>query len=143
MDPFADPARAARIEIERLHAFIEGWFRGTMPKDRFADGFANWLHTGFENIQPSGKVLSRADLLDPIRDAHGANPDFGITIREVRLLGAWPEARLIHASYIEAQTGARNSAPDNDRRSTVLFEVPVQRMIWRHLQETHLPPGDT
>ncbi|MEO1490767.1 MAG: hypothetical protein AAFV19_01265 [Pseudomonadota bacterium] len=138
-DIFTNPAQAARTEIERLHAFIEGWFRGTMPKDTFAQGFANRLHAGFENVQPSGAVLSRADLLDPIRDAHGRNPDFRIKIRDVRLLGAWPEAKLIQASYIEAQTGARNSAADNDRRSTVLFESPLGRLIWRHLHETAVP----
>lgn len=136
---FDDPARAARAEVERLHAFIEGWFRGTMPKDTFATGFANRLHAGFENIQPSGKVLSRADLLDPIREAHGSNPEFRIEIRELRLLGAWPEAKILQATYVEAQFGARNSDPRNDRRSTVLFEAPLGRLIWRNLQETAVP----
>lgn len=138
-DIFTNPAQAARAEIERLHAFIESWFRGTMPKDTFAEGFANRLHTGFENIQPSGDVLSRADLLDPIRDAHGANRDFRIEIRDVRLLGVWPETNLLQATYIESQSGARNSDARNDRRSTVLFEAPLGRLIWRHLQETAVP----
>ena len=140
-DIFTNPAQAARAEIERLHAFIEGWFRGTMPLDTYAQGFANRLHAGFENIQPSGKVLTRAELLDPIREAHGANPAFRIEIRDVRLLGAWPEVNLIHASYVEVQSGARNSADRNDRRSTVMFEAPLGRLIWRHIQETDLPLG--
>lgn len=141
MDPFADPAKAAPAEIEDLHVFIESWFRGTVPTDRFAEDFSDRLHPAFENIQPSGKTLSRADLLEPIRAAYGVNPDFRIQIRDVRLLGAWPADRLIHASYVEAQSGARNSEPDNDRRSTVLFEVSQDRLVWRHLQETALPLG--
>lgn len=136
----ANPLAAARAEIERLHAFIEGWFRGDPAADRFAEGFANRLHTGFENIQPSGRVLTRGALLDPIRSARGTNPDFRIEIEDVRLLGAYPDARLVHATYVEAQFGARNTTPsDNRRRSTVLFEQPFNRLIWRHLQETALP----
>lgn len=136
----AEPLAAARAEIERLHAFIEGWFRGELAEDRFAEGFANRLHTAFENIQPSGRVLSRGELLDPIRAARGANPEFRIEIEDVRLLGAYRDARLIHATYIESQFGARNTTPaDNRRRSTVLFEQPVNRLVWRHLQETALP----
>ncbi|MEM1130986.1 MAG: DUF4440 domain-containing protein [Pseudomonadota bacterium] len=127
----------ATDEIVRLHRFIEGWFQGGIPEDRFDPDFADALHPDFENIQPSGKVLPRSALLDPIRAAKGANPDFRITIEEPRLLGTWPAAGLILATYVEHQTGARNSAPDNRRRSTVLFETGP-RLMWRHLQETGL-----
>lgn len=123
----------ATDEIVRLHQVIDGWFRGDLASDRFDVEFADALHPEFENIQPSGQVLAKADLLDPIRTARGANPDFRITIEEPRLLGIWPG--LILAGYVEHQTGARNSAGDNRRRSTVLFETG-DRLIWRHLQET-------
>lgn len=131
MDAFG----AAQNEVVRLHHVIEGWFRGTVPADRFDPDFADALHPDFENIQPSGQVLTRADLLEPIRARHGDNPDFRITIEEPRLLGDWP--RLILFGYVEHQTGARASAADNRRRSTVLFEAGP-RLIWRHLQETGL-----
>lgn len=123
-------------EIIRLHDVISGWFRGDLPAARFDPDFADALHPGFENIQPSGAVLSRADLVDPIRAAHGTNPDFRITIEHPRVIATWPG--LILATYVEYQTGARNSAPMNRRRSTVLFETGP-RLIWRHLQETGLP----
>ncbi len=132
----ADLLAAATAEIVRLHDVIEGWFTGRLAVDRFEPDFADALHPPFENIQPSGLVSSRADLLDALRAAHGANPDFRITIEEPRLLAVYP--RLILAGYIEAQTGARNSAPENRRRSTVLFETG-DRLLWRYLQETALP----
>lgn len=131
-----NPEQLAIDEVVRLHKVIDGWFRGDLAADRFEPDFADALHPDFENIQPSGLVRSKASLLDPIRAAHGANPDFQIVIEEPRLLGAWPG--LILATYVEFQTGAKNSAADNRRRSTVLFETG-ERLIWRHLQETGLP----
>ena len=132
----ADPFTTATAEIVRLHDVIEGWFNGRLAQDRFEPDFADALHPEFENIQPSGLVSSRDEILGAIRAAHGANPDFRITIEQPRLLAVYPG--LILAGYIEAQTGARNSPPENRRRSTVLFETG-DRLIWRYLQETALP----
>ena len=127
----------ATREIVRLHDFISGWFRGEIASDRFEAEFADALHDSFENIQPSGDVLSKADLLDPIRDAHGANPDFRISIETPQLIAEY--ADQIVMTYVEFQQGARNSNPENRRRSTVLFERETDRLIWRHLQETGMP----
>ena len=135
-DPGVDPLVAATAEIVRLHDVIQKWFRGEIAAERFDPDFADALHADFENIQPSGIVRTKADLLDPIRAAHGANPEFRITIEEPRLIAVWPG--LILAGYIEAQTGARNSVAENRRRSTVLFETG-DRLVWRHLHETGLP----
>ena len=130
-----DPFTLAETEIVRMHDTIAGWFRGDLAEDRFEPDFADVLHAEFENIQPSGEVLSKQDLLGPIRAAHGMNPDFRIEIEEPRLIATWPG--LILATYVEFQSGARNSAPENRRRSTVLFETGP-RLVWRHLQETGL-----
>ncbi len=127
----------ATREIVRLHDFISGWFRGEIATDRFQPDFADALHDAFENIQPSGVVLSKADLLDPIRAAHGTNPDFRITIEAPRRVAEYPGQIVM--TYVEFQQGARNSSPENRRRSTVLFETGAERLIWRHLQETGLP----
>jgi len=126
-----------RAEIVRLHDFFTGWFSGALPHDAFEDGVAARLHAGFENVQPAGKVLTRAVLLDSLRGAHGSNPDFRIEIRDTRLLGDWPDCGLVLATYIEAQFGARNTTPsDNLRRATVLFERNPDHLIWRHVHET-------
>ena len=132
-----DPLTAATEEIDRLHQVIEGWFRGTLAPDRYEPDFVDALHPDFECIQPSGALLSRADLVGGMQQAHGTNPDFRITIEAPRLIATWPG--LILAGYIEAQTGARNSAPENRRRSTALFTTGP-RLLWRHLQETGLDP---
>ena len=132
-----DPFEQAKDEIERLHRVIDSWFRGELPADRFDAEFADALHPQFENIQPSGLVRSKSELIEPIRAAHGVNPDFRIEIEEPRLIATWPG--LILATYVEFQSGARNSEPQNRRRSTVLFETGGPRPIWRHLQETGLP----
>ena len=128
------PQDAATTEIERLHDFISGWFRGELPHDSFDAGFADVLHDAFVNVQPSGEVLTRADLLDPIRKAYGVNPDFRIAIEEPSVIAEYPGA--VVATYVEFQQGARNSMPENRRRSMVLFENSGDRLIWRHLQET-------
>ncbi len=127
---------SATAEIERLHDVIAGWFRGEIAADRFDPDFAAALHPEFEIVEPSGRRSTREALLDPIRAAHGANPDFRIAIEEPRLLGTWPGLAL--ATYVEFQTGARNSAPENRRRSTALFAEVGGRWLWRHLHETAL-----
>ena len=127
---------AAIVEIERLHEFISGWYRGEYALDAFEAGFADALHPQFVNIQPSGAILAKAELTGPIRDAHGRNPDFRITIEEPQVVVEYPG--VVVATYIELQQGARNSAPVNRRRSTVTFETGPGRLVWRHLQETGL-----
>ena len=139
-DPFDDPAAAATAEIERLHVFFVGWFRGTLAPEAYDTDFLDHVHPEFEYVMPAGRLLTRTETAESMRGAHGTNPDFDIEIRSPRLLGAFPEARLIHATYDEWQTGAKNSTPpDNLRRSTVLFQVENDRLLWRHIHETALP----
>ncbi len=135
----SDPDAAATAEIERLHRVFEGWFQGTLPPAAFDTELVAVLHPEFEMAMPSGEVVSRAGV-EEMRAAHGSNPAFRIEIHEPRLLGAYPAAGLIHAQYVEAQFGARNTTPaDHRRRSTVLFELGGPHgLLWRHLHETLL-----
>jgi len=128
-------------EIEALHAFISQWFRGELERaeDVYQSGFADRLAVRLVNIQPSGQVLRRADLLDPIEAAHAANPEFRISISDVNLRFVSDDQKLIQATYVEHQTGARNTTPpDNDRISTVLFvrDPATDNLTWLHLHET-------
>jgi hypothetical protein len=132
-----DDFNRALAEVVRLHDFLGAWFRGELADDHFEPNFANVLHPDFENVQPAGVTLTRSDLLEPIRAGRGASPDFQITIDAPRLLGTWP--RLILFQYIECQTGALASAPENRRLSTVLFEAGSKLLIWRYLTEIGLP----
>lgn len=132
-----DAFEKARVEVERLHDFIAAWFRGELDKDRFEPDFAEVLHPEFENVQPAGVTLKLDELLNSIQNAHGVNPDFQITIEAPRLLGTWQD--LILFQYVEYQTGARASAPENRRLSTALFEVKDGKLVWRYLTENGLP----
>jgi hypothetical protein len=139
-----------RVEIEVLHDFFTGWCNGTLPAtdEIFAHGLADHLHPDFEIVLPSGTVHDRDGILTPVRQAWGTNPEFRTGTRDVRVLGQWPYgesgresgAGLVLVTYVEDQSGARNTTPaDNLRRSTVLFERMAVRLVWRHLHETAIP----
>jgi hypothetical protein len=128
-----------RAEIETLHDFFTGWFSGALTDsgEEFARGLGDHLHPEFEIVLPSGTVCDRDGLLTPVRQAWGTNPDFRAVVRDVRILGEWPQAGLVLAAYVEDQHAARNTiSPDNLRHSTVLFERMAGRLVWRHLHET-------
>ena len=134
-----------RREIEALHDCIARWFRGEgeRSQERFSTEFISRLDAQFTNIQPSGQVLFRDELLGPIESAFGANPDFRITISNVTLLSGIGrgDRGLLVATYVEHQTGARNSSPAaNDRISTVVFhrDDASGALIWLHIHETAL-----
>ena len=128
-----------RNEIVNLHDFIAGWFRGEIANsdDQFEMGFAGHLGAAFQNIQPAGKVLTRDDLINGIRKAHGANPDFRISIHDVALREIFDAGTTILVTYLERQTGARATTPsDNNRLSTAVMQRDGDRLTWLHLHET-------
>ena len=131
-------------EIEAVHAFLAAWFRGEAARSEaaFAAELADRLAPGMVNIQPSGRVLARAELLAAIKDGHGANPAFAITITDCALRHVTDDGRLALVTYVEHQRGAKNTdPPDNRRLSSALFEIPPApaRPIWLHIHETALP----
>ncbi|MGI9476225.1 MAG: DUF4440 domain-containing protein [Hyphomicrobiaceae bacterium] len=130
-----------RTEIEEMHAFIAGWFQGSVAQDAalFEAQFARRLDPALVNIQPSGQVLTRADLLDGIRAGYGGNSKFSIEIDDVAL--RWADDGLALVTYVEFQRGARNTVPSDNRRiSTVLFrDAPgAAQPVWLHIHETGL-----
>ena len=87
-------------EIGQVHAFIAAWFRGDVDQDdaTFEAQLANRFDPRMINVQPSGQVLTRSDLLDGLRKGYGANADFEIEIlRQVHVadIGVW-EQHLPH-----------------------------------------------
>ena len=126
-----------RHEIEDVHGFIAAWFRGDVARDDalFETGLAGRLAAEFVNIQPSGRLLSRADLVEGVRAGFGQSPEFQITISDVVLRFAADKLALV--TYVEHQSGARNSAPQNSRISSVWFHVVADgRPVWLHIHET-------
>lgn len=131
-----DDVSLAHDEVVRLHDFLAAWFRGELAEEEIDNSFADVLHPEFENIQPAGVTLTRDKIVDAIREGQGSNPDFQISIEAPRLLGSWPGLLLFQ--YVEYQTGARSSTPENRRLSTVLFERDGEKLIWRYLTEVGL-----
>ena len=126
----------AQNEAIRLHDFLAAWFRGELDDEEIHRSFADALHPDFENVQPAGITLSKDDIVSAIQPGRGSNPDFQITVEAPRLLGTWPGHLLFQ--YVESQTGARSSEPENRRLATVLFERNGEKLIWRYLTEVGL-----
>lgn len=130
-----------RTEVETLHEILAAWFRGDVAADR--EYFDAHLVSRFADdcriVYPSGTVLDRKDLFDPIFAAHGSNPKFGVAIRDFRLIAVSDDGSLATACYIEGQINALNTVPaDNARMSTVVFRVhdAGRKLAWLHIHET-------
>ncbi|MEE9433663.1 MAG: hypothetical protein V3V15_05445 [Sphingorhabdus sp.] len=131
-----------REEIEALHAFIAGWFRGAVAHDRalFDAQLASRFSPSLINIQPAGKMLSCSALTEAIFDGYGSNPDFDITICDVGIIDVSADQSRITALYEERQSGARNTVPAGNRRlSSVIFaRQDGGGLLWLHIHETML-----
>ena len=141
MSDLSDWNARVTSEIEALHAFIAAWFRGECERTdaAYRAGLLDRLAPDMVNIQPSGQTLSLDDLVEPIRAAYGVNPDFQIRISDVALRYIDQGSNLVMATYLEHQSGARNTVPSsNTRTSSVLFRVSEAsgRLIWLHIHET-------
>lgn len=141
-DPFQAQRLAVETEVKAIHAFISSWFRGDVPNEAklFDESFRSHWAPDLVNIQPSGAALAGEEVLSAIQAGHGKNPAFDISITDctVRHASARGSRQLILATYVEHQTGAKNSASTNTRISTGLFERKEgeNRLTWLHLQET-------
>ena len=127
------PEDAVAVEIERMHQFVAGWFRGEYEQAAFTQGFESALHPEFQRITPSGLVVDRAAQIDMLASANGSSPFFRIATSDIRLIASFPD--LLVAGCIEHQSGARNSEQVNRRRATILFR-PGPRLRWLRIHET-------
>ena len=126
-----------RQEIEGLHAFFVGWFRGTLPQSDFESAFLTRLSPDLTFIPPAGRLLGMGDLASLVRDRYASNPDFAIQIRRVTVQREFDQHIL--ATYEEWQRNALASQPpDNGRIATVLF-ASSDPLRWMHIHETWLP----
>ncbi|MFT5507285.1 MAG: hypothetical protein ACI89J_000349 [Hyphomicrobiaceae bacterium] len=127
-----------RTEIEDVHTFIAAWFRGDVACDDalYDAKLAGRMAADLVNIQPSGQMLTRADLVEGIRQGYGGSPEFRISISDVALRAADQSRALV--TYVEHQSGAKNSASDNRRISSVWFDVTADTAppMWLHIHET-------
>lgn len=131
---------ACRREVESLHRFFEQWLRA--PADRTAqppevriDRLKQALADDFQMITPSGRLSSRAEVLDGLRSARGSKAsDFRISITWIQGREIAPD--LVVALYRERQVESRSIT---ERVSSALFrrrEGSPEGVEWVHLHET-------
>lgn len=131
---------AIRAEIEDLHVFFVDWFTGTAAKDQLETRFGAAMDEGVVFVSPDGARLERADLMNGFAIGHGANPDFRIAIRDVKVQREIGD--LVLATYTEWQRGAaRSGRADNGRFTTVLMTRDAPHR-WLHVHETWLPEAE-
>ena len=136
-------SEACQREIEDLHAFFVGWFRGTLPDTEEAWArAAQVMAPAFSLIAPSGARSSRAELLPALRALHGsrANEVFEIWTKnfELVLVGA----DQISARYEEWQ---RIGEAVRSRISSAIFVRDADAphgVAWLAVHETWLPLND-
>lgn len=132
-------ALLVRAEIETIHEFFVGWFRGELEDDdeNFLPGFARRLDPGFVLVNSRGEVLPLARLIKQIRGSHGSSPGFEIDIHDVRL--RHHSGDIFVATYEERQRGAEHTTPAHNRRlSTAVLRadrVAPGGFAWLHVHE--------
>ena len=88
-------------------------------------------------IAPAGTIERLSTLVERRRLSYGANPDIRIAIREVTLIHAWDQYKLV--TYEEWQRNALQSiSPDNGRLCSALIHCGDD-IKWLHIHDTWLP----
>lgn len=116
-------------EVERLHDFFQGWFRGDLAGDDFA-GCEAALAPGFAIVTPGGDLVRRDELLAALRRHHGKEPrDFAIETvgRQCHQVN---DVHLV--TYEERQSGPRSTI----RLSTAAITAGDDGFLWHSVHET-------
>ena len=130
-------------EVIDLHRFFEDWFGGYCENNEavFAERL---LNEDFVIVMPAGIMLNGADLWPEFRKLYGTNPDFHISIRDVKQKPSISDS-VYTVTYQEWQRNARQSKPENNGRlSSAVFVADEQApngIKWFHVHETWLPDG--
>lgn len=129
-----------REEVELLHRFFVRWFNGTAERAELGETFLPRMDEETFFVSPDGQRMERDGLVAMFDAAHGANPDFRIAVREVRLLREIGDTLVI--TYSEWQRGARASARSENGRVTSALLRRGQPFKWLHVHETWLPEAE-
>uniref|UniRef100_A0A7S4DF60 SnoaL-like domain-containing protein n=1 Tax=Lotharella globosa TaxID=91324 RepID=A0A7S4DF60_9EUKA len=140
----------AKKEIVDIHVFFTEWFSGTgqfekVTEEKKDEAFAAFLtrfHDDFCYVLPGGKKVGMP-YLKGIGKAFGFNKDFRIKVENIQVhpIPGCNNAAL-SGTYEEYQTGAKNSATNNGRRTTVIFLVKDKKLQWYQIHETWMPKED-
>ena len=133
-------------EVIDLHQFFEDWFGGYCENSEevFSARLLQRMHEDFSIVLPGGLLLNGADFWPEFMKLYSSNPDFHISIRDLRqkpLLSA----SVMTVTYQEWQRNAKQSKPENNGRlSSAVFVTNEQApngIKWFHVHETWLPDG--
>lgn len=87
-------------------------------------------------VYPSGRRFTGAGFLESIEDLYGSSPGFVATISDLELIQG--DEHYAAVAYVESQTGARRSTPNNRRSALAVVVRDGNHWAWRFIQETAL-----
>jgi hypothetical protein len=123
-------AKAAKAEVERLHAYLVDLFtRQQKDLAPCASAFASDLSM----IAPDGSSYDRTRILANLANATAA-PGFRIRIYDVQSI--WEDEAAVLLQYTEEQY---RDGETSRRRSSALFTIDRNApsgVVWRYLHET-------
>lgn len=122
--------------VEDFHAALTAWFSGTGARDAVWARLASRCPPTLVLIYPSGQRLGGAAFLASIEDRFGSAPGFVARVASSELVHASEAVAVV--AYVEAQTGAKRSAPENRRAALAVLERSSGGWVWRFIQETDL-----
>ena len=111
---------AARMEVERLHAFFQSWYRGASSES--LERVAMALADEFELISPTDESISRKLLLEQLASERGAYPDLRISIEHTAQHAFGADA--VSLEYIEQHV--ENGQVDRRACRALLRSHPVK-----------------
>ncbi len=129
-----------RKDVIELHQFFEDWFSGKLePSEKNFERFTATVAESFEIISPDGTRMVRDEILERVKNAHGANKDRGFRVWIKNYRGRPIQEGIHLATYEEWQ---EQDGKERGRLSTALFRTNPDApngVVWLHVHETWLP----
>ena len=130
----------AKAFVYAFHADLSRWFTGDGDREAVWSRLVRGTSPDMVLVYPSGRRLNRAELLQSIEGLHGKSPGFEASISELELIRGNEDYAVV--SYVETQTGARQSKADNQRSALAVIVRDGNEWRWRFIQETALDEDD-
>ena len=131
-----DECHPAITFVHAFHADLTRWFLGTGDRQAVWSRLAQATSPEMVLVYPSGRRLRGDELLKSIEDLRGKSPGFEASISELELIRGDESYAVV--SYVETQTGARQSKADNQRSALAVIVREGDDWQWRFIQETAL-----
>jgi hypothetical protein len=125
----------AHNEICALHRFFAEWMRYPIDLSHDFSICEMAFAADFRMVTPAGVVKQRCEVVDWLRNAHGAFPsDFSIDVLDARPI--WLGDRAVLVTYVEQQHQAGRMTRRHSCAVLTRDAAAPRGMVWRYLQET-------